>query len=35
VKRTTGTIEGGATRELVAPWVGYDVVLHLLLKAGS
>ena len=28
----SGTVEGGAEREFVAPWKGQDVVLRLLAK---
>jgi len=31
VAQTAGTVSGGAVRTLTSPWVGYDVVLRLLV----
>ena len=33
VARDAGTVDGGAPRELMAPWEGQDVVLRLLKDA--
>ena len=30
-----GTVEGGAYREMVSPWKGTDIVLHLVQKNKS